>query len=135
MSYSRSIARRASADHVREPGINMSINPGIQQIVDGWADSSFENTPDGALQYLKYCMFVKRDMAPLRPKGTQIRQNALMYWQHRNGIIDLMPNELKALARLSEETISREKLMQAKQRHEENVARTRAMPGFNRSKN
>jgi hypothetical protein len=33
---------------------NMSRNTGVQQIVDGWADSSFENTPDGVLQYLKY---------------------------------------------------------------------------------
>lgn len=108
----------------------MFRNTGVQQILDGWADSSFENTPDGALQYLKYRMFVKRDMAPFRPKGTQIRQNAQLYWEHRNGIIDLMPNELRALAKLSGETISPGKLMQAKKTHEENVARTRAMPNF-----
>ena len=109
---------------------SMSRDQEIQHVIDGWADSGFANTPEGALQYLKFRMFVKRDMKPLKPKGSWIRQTACMYWQHRNGIIDVMPNELRSLAKLQGISVDTEALKQAKKRHEENVCRTREMPHY-----
>jgi hypothetical protein len=104
----------------------------IQEIVSGWANSVFDNTPDGALKYLRHRMYVVGDMPILRYKGSWVKQKAMMYWQHRNSIVDLQVSEIRALARLSGTRVDPEKIKMAKKKHEENVTRTRGMPNYDK---
>jgi hypothetical protein len=104
----------------------------IQEIVDGWVNSVFENTPDGALKYLRHRMYVVGDMPILRYKGSWIKQKAMMYWEHRNGITNLQVSHIRAIARLSGTSVDPEKIKMAKKKHEENVKRTRGMPNYDK---
>ncbi len=77
----------------------MSIHSEMRDIVDGWISSGFQNTPNGALEYLRHRMYVVVDMPRLRYNGTCIKQKAMMYWQYRNEIVDVQPSEIRALRR------------------------------------
>lgn len=59
--------------------------PWLEHDIETWTGSAFENTPTGALCYLKDRMFVQRNMIPLADKR-KLTEKALMYWEYRNGI-------------------------------------------------
>lgn len=59
--------------------------PWLEHDISTWTGSAFENTPTGALCYLKDRMFVKKDLQPIADKR-KLTEKALMYWEYRNGI-------------------------------------------------
>ncbi len=62
------------------------VYPYISKDIATWTESTFENSPVGALMYLKHRMFVLRDMIPIsNPRN--ITRKAYMYWRYRNGVI------------------------------------------------
>lgn len=70
--------------------------PHITRDVELWAETKFENTPVGALNYLKHRMFCLRDMIPISDKR-KLCDKAYMYYEYRNGIVAATPNELRLL--------------------------------------
>jgi len=73
--------------------------PWIDLDIIAWTASSFENTPVGALMYLKNRMFVERNMIPISCKK-KLTEKSLMYWEYRNGVISPSPRELCLLHQL-----------------------------------
>ena len=67
--------------------------------VQRWKESGFENSPVGALQYLRDRMYVKLDLKPLKSNGVWIKQKAETLWKYRNKIVELSASELRLLAR------------------------------------
>ena len=71
------------------------MNTDIKDRVSEWESSGYENSPEGALTFMRQSMHFFH----LRPKGTRIKSLAFMYWSYRNGIVDITPGELQSLAR------------------------------------
>jgi len=59
--------------------------PHLEHDINTWTGSAFENSPEGALCYLKDRMFVQKNMVPIADPR-KLTEKALMYWQYRNGI-------------------------------------------------
>jgi len=59
--------------------------PHLEHDISTWAAGTFENSPTGALCYLKDRMFVQKNMVPIADPR-KLTEKALMYWQYRNGI-------------------------------------------------
>ena len=76
--------------------------------VKAWVDSEFENNPKGALDHLRYRMYVKKDMRPLISNGSWIRNIARTYWEYRNEIVKPSQSELRLLAKLTGGTVQLE---------------------------
>jgi len=70
--------------------------PWLSIDVDVWSSMAFENTPEGALSYLKHRMFVARDMVPIADKR-KLCEKAFMYYEYRNGIVEPTVDELRRL--------------------------------------
>lgn len=79
---------------------DMSTHEEWQYDVDMWVASEFENSIQGALDYLKHRMYVKFDMKALRVKGTWIRNKARTLWRYRNQIVEVSASERRMLAKL-----------------------------------
>lgn len=73
--------------------------PYLEQDVITWTGSSFENSPEGALCYLKDRMFVVKNMVPLSDPR-KLTEKSHMYWQYRNGINTPTERELFLLKQL-----------------------------------
>ncbi len=100
------------------------ISEDIDDIVEKWKESCFENSPKGALEYLRYRMYVKRDIKPLNANGTQIKIKAEAYWSYRNGIIDVTVRDLKYYAKYTGNEVRPEAIRYAKRKYKENVRNT-----------
>jgi len=70
--------------------------PWIDLDIVSWTASTYENTPTGALMFLKDRMFVARNMVPIADKR-KLTEKALMYWEYRNGVVSPSPKELQLL--------------------------------------
>jgi len=75
--------------------------PWLTEDVNTWSESTFENTPEGALMYLKDRMFVKRNLVPISDPRKRT-EKALMYWEYRNGVISPSERELWLLKQLQD---------------------------------
>lgn len=73
----------------------------ITEHVSGWEASSFENTPEGSLCYLKHRMFALRDLVPIADKRKLV-EKAYMYWEYRNAIETPCAEEARLLKRFDE---------------------------------
>ena len=71
----------------------------LEQDIVTWTASTFENSPEGALCYLKERMFVKKDMIPLQDLRKRT-ERAHMYWEYRNGIVTVSERESFLLKQL-----------------------------------
>jgi hypothetical protein len=83
------------------------VYPCIREDIATWVASTFENSPVGALVYLKHRMFVLKDMVPISSPRKMTRK-AYMYWRYRNTVI--LPSATPVGAALScdkEDSISR----------------------------
>jgi hypothetical protein len=90
-----------------------------------WVSSEFENSPEGALGFLRDCMYVKCNMKRLKANGTWIKNKALNLWRYRNKIINVSASELKYLAKLKGKPVDPAILKEAKRKHAEAVQMTR----------
>lgn len=77
--------------------ISRQAAPHVTRDVNEWIESKFENTPEGALSYLKNRMFVIRDMVPIADKR-KLCDKAYMYYEYRNGITKPTADEIRRLA-------------------------------------
>lgn len=75
--------------------------PWLEQDVETWSASTFENTPEGALMYLNSRMYDLRNMVPISDPR-KITQKALMYWKYRNRVISPTERELFYLKELQD---------------------------------
>lgn len=75
--------------------------PWLEQDTKTWSESTFENTPEGALMYLKHRMYVLKTMVPLSDPR-KLTEKALMYWHYRNGVISPTERELWLLKQLQD---------------------------------
>lgn len=76
-------------------------SPWLEQDTCTWAESTFENTPEGALMYLNHRMYVLKNMVPLAcPK--KLTEKALMYWKYRNQVVSPTERELWLLRQLQD---------------------------------
>jgi len=75
--------------------------PWLSEDIATWTGSTFENTPEGALQYLKHRMFVLRNLVPISDPRKRT-EKALMYWEYRNGVISPSERELWLLKQLQD---------------------------------
>jgi len=75
--------------------------PRLDKDIVTWSTSTYENTPVGALMYLKERMFVKRDMIPISCKK-KLTEKSLMYWEYRNGVVSPSERELFLLKQLQD---------------------------------
>lgn len=57
----------------------------------------FDNTPLGALEYLRHRMFVLRDMIPIAD-DRKLTDKAYIYWCYRNKVITASANQIRLLA-------------------------------------
>lgn len=73
----------------------------LEQDVGTWTTSTFENTPEGALMYLKHRMFVLRNMIPISDPRKRT-EKALMYWEYRNQNISPSEREIFLLKQLQD---------------------------------
>lgn len=73
--------------------------PHLEHDTTTWAGSPFENSPEGALCYLKNRMFVEKNMVPIADPR-KLTEKAHMYWQYRNGINTPTERELFLLKQL-----------------------------------
>ena len=64
--------------------------------MERWAKTNFDNTPVGALMYLKHRMFKLRDLPPMEDKALLVRK-AKMYWEYRNQVVMQSKEELALL--------------------------------------
>lgn len=71
----------------------------LSEDVAKWTGSTFENTPEGALMYLKHRMFVLRNLVPISDPRKRA-ERAVMYWKYRNCVISPTEHELFLLKRL-----------------------------------
>lgn len=76
-------------------------SPYIEKRVVDWIASSFPNSPEGSLQFLKHCMFVDKNMIPISDPR-KITEKAFMHYQYRNGVTDPTERELWLLKQLQE---------------------------------
>jgi len=76
-------------------------SPHIENRVAEWIASSFENSPEGSLMFLKHCMFVVKDMVPISDPR-KLTEKAFMHYQYRNGIVDPTERERWLLKQLQE---------------------------------
>lgn len=75
--------------------------PWIDLAIISWKESTYENTPEGALMYLKDCMFVQKTMIPISDPRKRT-EKALMYWEYRNGVVSPSERELFLLRQLQD---------------------------------
>jgi len=75
--------------------------PWLTEDVAAWTSSTFENTPEGALMYLKHRMFVLRNLVPISDPRKRT-EKALMYWEYRNQVISPSERELFLLKQLQD---------------------------------
>lgn len=75
--------------------------PAYDSHVSSWSESTYENTPEGSLQYLKHRMFVLKDMVPISDLRKRT-EKAYMYWEYRNGVISPTERELFLLKQLQD---------------------------------
>lgn len=75
--------------------------PWLSEDITTWSRSTFENTPEGALMYLKHRMFVLRDMIPISDPRKRT-EKAYMYWEYRNGTVSPTERELFLLRQLQD---------------------------------
>lgn len=75
--------------------------PHLEHDIETWSGSTFENTPEGALCYLKDRMFVQKNMVALADKR-KLTEKALMYWEYRNGINTINERERWLLKQLQD---------------------------------
>lgn len=75
--------------------------PWLTEDVEAWSASTFENTPEGANEYLKHRMFVLRNLVPVRDLRKRA-ETALMYWEYRNGVFSLSERERWLLKQLQD---------------------------------
>ena len=73
----------------------------LEQDVNTWSESTFENTPEGALMYLNHRMYVVKNMIPIADPR-KITEKSLMYWKYRNGVISPTERELFLLKQLQD---------------------------------
>jgi len=103
--------REAAQEHFPPPAIQEALIekkkrgghacPWLTDDVIAWEGSTFENTPEGALMYLKDRMFVKRNLVPISDPRKRT-EKALMYWEYRNGVISPSERELFLLKQLQD---------------------------------
>lgn len=99
----------------------------IKDQVSEWMASSYENSPRGALAFMKH----NRQFTNLRSRGIHIKNLAFTLWSYRNSIADITPGELKALSKLQGIPVDPEKLEYAKQKLKSNIQMTIACTSFN----
>lgn len=75
--------------------------PWIDKDIITWTASTFENTPEGALMYLKSRMFVDKNMVPIQDLRKRT-EKALLYWEYRNGVFSPSERELFLLKQLQD---------------------------------
>lgn len=75
--------------------------PHLEHDITTWTGSPFENSPEGALCYLKDRMFVVKNMVPIADPR-KLAEKAHMYWQYRNGINTPTEREMFLLKQLRE---------------------------------
>jgi len=75
--------------------------PWLELDIASWTGSTFENTPEGALMYLKHRMFVLRNLVPISDPRKRT-EKALMYWEYRNGVVSPSERELFLLKQLQD---------------------------------
>lgn len=75
--------------------------PWLEQDTKTWSESTFENTPEGALMYLNHRMYVLKNMVPIADPR-KITEKALMYWKYRNNVISPTERELWLLKQLQD---------------------------------
>jgi len=75
--------------------------PWIDKDIITWSASTFENTPEGALMFLKSRMFREKNMVPIQDPRKRT-EKALMYWEYRNGVISPSERELFLLKQLQD---------------------------------
>jgi len=75
--------------------------PWLIEDISTWTGSTFENTPEGALMYLKHRMFVLRNLVPISDPRKRT-EKALMYWECRNGVVSPSERELWLLKQLQD---------------------------------
>jgi len=76
-------------------------SPHIEKRVAEWIASSFENSPEGSLCFLKHCMYVDKSMIPIADPR-KLTEKAFMHYQYRNGITDPTERERWLLKQLQE---------------------------------
>lgn len=76
-------------------------SPHIEKRVAEWIASSFENSPEGSLRFLKHCMYVDKSMIPIADPR-KLTEKAFMHYQYRNGVTDPTERELWLLKQLQE---------------------------------
>lgn len=75
--------------------------PWLSEDIATWTGSTFENTPEGALMYLKHRMFVLRNMVPISDPR-KLTEKAFMYWEYRNENISPTERQLFLLKQLQD---------------------------------
>jgi len=75
--------------------------PWLDEDTITWSLSTYENTPVGALQYLKDRMFVKKNLVPISDKR-KLTEKALLYWEYRNQVISPSEREIFLLKQLQD---------------------------------
>jgi len=75
--------------------------PWIDKDIISWTASTFENTPVGALMFLKDRMFVKKNMVPIQDPR-KLTEKALMYWEYRNSVVSPTERQLFLLKQLQD---------------------------------
>lgn len=75
--------------------------PYLTEDIEAWSGSTFENTPEGALAYLKHRMFVLRNLQPIADPRKRT-EKAYMYWEYRNQVTAPTERELWLLKQLQD---------------------------------
>lgn len=75
--------------------------PWLDEDTIAWSLSTYENTPVGALQYLKHRMFVIKNLVPISDKR-KLTEKALLYWEYRNQVISPSERELWMLKQIQD---------------------------------
>lgn len=75
--------------------------PWLDEDIITWTASTYENTPVGALQYLKDRMFIKKNLVPISDKR-KLTEKSLLYWEYRNQVISPSERELFLLKQLQD---------------------------------
>lgn len=99
----------------------MTRTPEMSEGVAEWVASGHENSPEGALQFMRKSV----KFSHLRPRGAWIKQLAFAYWRYRNGVIDLTPTELKMLAKHSGVPVCPSEIKQARQTLKARISQTK----------
>jgi len=75
--------------------------PHIESRIIEWTSSEFENSPEGALRFLRNSMYVLKNMVPISDPR-KLTEKANMFYDYRNGITDPTERELFLLKQLRE---------------------------------